>query len=122
MCRPPKEGVSPTSSNNPAKGFSFTGKLPFKGARTRFGPPVTPAPAAAPAAAPALDLKDPWAKGAPDYGNTILSSIRLPSSGLATIESLTASSVTQNSPDLLDPMGELSQRVQRKKAQLSIAK
>jgi len=48
--------------------------------------------------------------------------MRLPSNGLATIESLTASSVTQNAPDLLDPMGELSQRVQRKKAQLSIAK
>jgi hypothetical protein len=42
--------------------------------------------------------------------------------GLATIESLTSSSVTQNAPELDDPMGELSQRVQKKKAQLSIAK
>ena len=42
--------------------------------------------------------------------------------GLATIESLTASPFALNAPDLEDPMGSLSQQVQRKKAQLSIAK
>jgi len=111
MCRPPTERTTPTSSNNPAKGFTgvFNRKTPTPSA------PLVPTP-------PTLDPKDPWAKGAPDFGNTILSSMRLPSSGLATIESLTSSSVTANAPDLQDPMGELSQRVQRKKAQLSIAK
>lgn len=60
--------------------------------------------------------------GVPDYGNQVIQSLQLPNNGLATIESLTASPVTTNVSDLEDPMGSLSQRVQRKKAQLSIAK
>lgn len=103
MCRPPKEGVSPTSSNNPAKGFQ--GNLPF---RPQASPPVPPV---SPLVAPAV----------PDYGNQVIQSMEL-RNGLATIESLTASPFTLNAPALEDPMGSLSQQVQRKKAQLSIAK
>jgi hypothetical protein len=77
------------------------------------------APVAAPVAAPVVAPAS--APVVPDYGNQVIQSMQLPG-GLATIESLTASPVTLNAPDLQDPMGEFSQRVQRRKAQLSIAK
>jgi hypothetical protein len=105
--------MDPTSSNNPTKGFTgFTRNSRGGLERSRFVQPVPPvSPLVAPLVAPSV----------PDYGNQVIQSMEL-RNGLATIESLTASPFTLNAPALEDPMGSLSQQVQRKKAQLSIAK
>lgn len=71
---------------------------------------------------PAPAVKDPWAGGPPNSGNDIQGVLRTPNNGLATIESVTQTQANTNAPTLPDPMGEGSQRVQRKKAQLAIAK
>jgi hypothetical protein len=101
--------MDPTSSNNPTKGFTgFTRNSRGGLERSRF---VQPVPPVSPLVAPSV----------PDYGNQVIQSMEL-RNGLATIESLTASPFALNAPALEDPMGSLSQQVQRKKAQLSIAK
>ena len=111
MCTPSTGKPSQYIGGKPGTNYASVGTKP----RSQFGPPVTPAPPVPPLAplAPLAPL--------PSSSNTILSTMALPG-GLATIESLTASPFALNAPDLEDPMGSLSQQVQRKKAQLSIAK
>ena len=73
--------------------------------------PPTPAPAAS-------------TTTIPNTANKVLETIQLPNNGLATIESVKPlpPSVSAPAPVLGDPLGESSQRVQRQKARLSIAK
>ena len=82
----------------------------------------TPTPAAPAAAAPvaATPAATP-AVAAPASGNTILQTIGLPNNGIGTIESVSAPA-SAPAPILGNPLGEDSQRVQREKAKLSIAR